>query len=118
LPGDSSEELKAALAAYPTLSAGEPAEYPTGFKSTMLSQEQDRGGVAYRRHMPSSDFVPVVRFPFNGTTVDDLLASYDQLAPGKIEGDHWMRAVQPGVGTGRWLRGSRVWVELEEKGLI
>jgi hypothetical protein len=101
----SRDELRSALDAYPTLAGGEPVGYPSGIPAGVLMEEQDRNGVAYRRTTFPAKFFPVFRFPFDGATVGDYLARYEELAPSQIEGQPQMRVVQPGVGKERWLLG-------------
>jgi hypothetical protein len=103
--GLSREELQTALDAYPTLKGGEPAPYPSGTHVGPLTNEQDRGGVAFREPLLQSKLLPVFRFPFNGTTAGDYLERYEELAPSGVQEDPLTRVVQPGVGAGHWLLG-------------
>lgn len=105
--GWSRDELLVALDAYPTLIGGEPANFPTGIKSGLLMEEEDRDGVAYRRVVHPVTFFPVFRFPLSvgDATVADYLGRFRELAPGPIENSDHVRAVQPGVGEGSWLLG-------------
>jgi hypothetical protein len=106
LPSDSSrDKLRSALYAYPTLAGGEPVDYPSGIPAGVLMEEQDRNGVAYRRTTFPIEFFPVFRFPFDGVTVGDYLARYEELAPSEIEGRPQERVAQPGVGAEHWLLG-------------
>jgi hypothetical protein len=92
------EQLQNEISAYPTLADGAPATYPTGVPAGVLSEEEGRGGAAYRRTTWPPTMFPVFRFPFEGKTVGDWIESYEKLAPGHIEGQELVRVVAPGVG--------------------
>jgi hypothetical protein len=89
-------QLHAALAAYPSLSEAQAANYPTGLRAGFLSEEVDRDGVAHRRSAGVAKLLPVLRVPL--ANPDEYEARFEEFAPVAVERRPEMRVAPPAIG--------------------
>lgn len=88
-----------ALAAYPSLADAQQAVHPTGLSTGVLTPEEERNGVVYRRTTMNNTMRPVIRFENAGKQLRDHLARFSEVAPaGDIHQTRDRKLVMPAVG--------------------
>jgi hypothetical protein len=93
---ETARELVDAIAPYPTLAEARPAPYPTGLRVGALSDEEGRGGVAYRRMPVQAKMFPVFMVDIEGAAT--FRQRFTELAPCEFEGWDGFRIAPPAVG--------------------
>lgn len=91
-------DIQEILGRFPTLENAEVASYPTGLSTGLFSDEEDRGGVAYRRVVMPTTLFPVVRIAGVGLRLREQRAGFHAAAPGAVKDRSDHRCVVPVVG--------------------
>jgi hypothetical protein len=103
----SREDFVEALAQYPSLAGARPAEQPTRLPGGVLSPEEERNGIVYRRAILPATMFPVVRVDVRGELLRDLVRRFEEIAPHGVQGDPInQRWIQPAVGEPKQIVGA------------